>query len=324
MNKVVLGTMNICYPHSSNKEEGNEEYFNILNYYCNVIGKNNAILDTAYYYGNTKTEAVIGELLPRLPFVPKIATKVNPWFENDFSNGTLGQLARTPLLNQFNTSLKNLNVDSVETLFLHCPDYSTPIEETLETIDYLWRHEKINSWGLSNYSVDQLDTILKLCENNRYEPPNVYQGMYNVICRKVECITTILEDNRMEFWGYNPLAGGLLTGKYHVKNEKSESNRFTNNLIYQNIFWKPPIIDNINIHYPTNKKQALNQAFSWLLNQSLIQKNNNKLILGASTEEQLKENLETINSSVKMNDKELNNLDNIYSKIISDTPNYYY
>ena len=102
----VLGTMNINYPYSSNNNKSIEEYKNIIEKYISYVGTN-AILDTAYYYGNTTTEETLGKILPELFIKPKIATKVNPWLNNDFTNGKLGQLSAEPFEKQLKTSLNN-------------------------------------------------------------------------------------------------------------------------------------------------------------------------------------------------------------------------
>ena len=162
-NIPVLGTMNINYLYSSlnsnNKgenDENDEKNKNII--YTSIIdtylknARNKGILDTAYYYGNTSTEKKLGQILETLGVLPKIATKVNPWYENDFTNGKLGQLSKQGIWHQLNSSLTNLKVDNVEILYLHCPDNETPIDETLKTCDMLWRREKFNYLGLSNFS----------------------------------------------------------------------------------------------------------------------------------------------------------------------------
>lgn len=326
MDKVVMGTMNICYPHSSNANiQPEKEYFAILKTYCDLVGEKNAILDTAYYYGNTKTEEKLGQMITYLPFNPKIATKVNPWLNNDFSTGLLGQLSRRPLMNQLNTSLHNLKVDKVDILYLHCPDYNTPIDETLETLDFLWRNDKMDHWGLSNYSLSQCKSIMQSCEKHQLNEPTYYQGMYNIICRKVEEVFPFLEEHSMEFWGYNPLAGGLLTGKYqNSKKNELPNNRFHNNSIYQNIFWNQDLLDNLEMYFPYKKEAALRHSYSWLLHNSFIKKGQHKLVLGASTEYQLKENLQTINSSQPLTKRELDVINTLYSNVQSTSPNYYY
>ena len=66
-------------------------YKDIIHIFTN---NDNPILDSAYYYGNTKTEEILGNILNELPSnlrYPKLTT-VNPWFENDFTTGKLGQI----------------------------------------------------------------------------------------------------------------------------------------------------------------------------------------------------------------------------------------
>lgn len=322
MTKIVLGTMNICYPFSSNKNI--DEYEKILLEYEKVFGVN-SVIDTAYYYGNGKTEAVLGEIFEKHPTIdPLIASKVNPWFDNDFTTGKLGQLSKEGIYNQFNTSLKNLKKTKIETLFLHCPDYETPIEETMEVINELWRKEKINNWGLSNYSSNQLANILEVCNNEVYELPIYYQGMYNPICRKVEELFPLLDDHSIEFWGYNPLAGGLLTSKYKNKEESNKNNRFNNNAIYHNIFWKQNIIEGLNKYYPENVEKSIDLTFSWLINHSYINNKFNKIVLGVSSVKQLNQNLNSIYNGKTLTNEELLNLNSLYEQIKFDSPNYYY
>ena len=110
---LVLGTMNIGYKYSSNKNNTNEYYKNIINQY--IHNTEDPILDTAYYYGNTETEKIIGNM--NLTKKIKIATKANPWYNNDFTNGILGQLSPNNLERQLNISLNNLKLDKVDIFF---------------------------------------------------------------------------------------------------------------------------------------------------------------------------------------------------------------
>ena len=84
MNNIILGTMNIEYPYSSNHDKNIDTYKKIIEYYFESV--ENPILDTAYYYGNTKTEYILGHILKDINKPYKIATKANPWFNNDFTN----------------------------------------------------------------------------------------------------------------------------------------------------------------------------------------------------------------------------------------------
>jgi aflatoxin B1 aldehyde reductase len=337
----ILGTMNIEYKYSSLDEYSSldnnlssdkyssldnnhtNKYKDIIHHYLKEYD-NRAILDTAYYYGDTKTEVVLGKILKDLGHTPKIATKANPWYNNDFTNGILGQLSPNNLENQLNTSLHNLMVDNVEVFYLHCPDYETPFKDTLEKCDELWRKEKFNFLGISNHSDKQLLEIIDICDKENYVIPRYYQGMYNLISRKVESIFPILDEYNIEFWAYNPLAGGLLTGKYKdfIKNEDITFNsRFKNNKIYQNIFWKEDIIKNLSTFF--NYDNQTDIAFQWLKNNSKMREND-KIILGVSTPEQLDKNIHIMRNNSCIGEDIIHEINNIYSKIEPISPNYFY
>jgi aflatoxin B1 aldehyde reductase len=341
----ILGTMNINYLYSSmNSNNKIDMYKSIIEKYFLNCGKK-AILDTAYYYGNTSTEKILGGILEdiseTLAVQPKIATKVNPWYNNDFTNGKLGQLSKQGILHQLNTSLTNLKVDNVEILYLHCPDYETPICETLETCDMLWRREKFNYLGLSNFSLEQTKEIINLIEKNRYDVPlSYYQGMYNLISRKVEEIFPLLRENEIEFWAYNPLAGGLLTGKYRDFKNSSEiidDSRFKNNSIYQSIFWKPEIIENkkmqefFQLGYGDGNQKCIEYSFKWLQKYSKMS-GGDKIVMGCSNVEQLTTSMDILQNKMVCrcnchcgdNFLEKKYFDDLYKDIAEYSPNYWY
>ena len=181
-----------------------------------------------------------------------------------------------------------------------------------------------------------------ICEDNGYNAPQIYQGMYNLISRKVEEIFPLLKENDIEFWGYNPLAGGLLTGKYktnEIKEKETNTNvketntntntketknniimnsRFKNNLIYQNIFWKEEILTHLFDFFEDGN--CIEKSYSWLQNCALL-KENDKIIIGASSNQQLESNLEII----KKNQNQYKDSKTfIYEPIKEFSPNYYY
>jgi len=326
MSNIVLGTMNISYPYSSNKFDSSsnnnlDSYKSILETYLNKM-KKKSILDTAYYYGNTTTEKILGELLLDMPFIPKIATKVNPWFNNDFTNGKLGQLNKDGIEKQLNTSLINLKQDKIDILYLHCFDYETCLKETLETCDTLWRKDKFDYFGVSNFSLTQTKEVIDISEKYDYNPITYYQGMYNLISRKVEEIFPLLNEHDIEFWGYNPLAGGLLTGKYkEYKNteEIAENSRFKDNKIYQSIFWKPEILKNLKDFFTLDKEECIKYSLKWLQNGSKMNQSD-KIILGVSTMDQLNTCLNILDDKTTLDKK----WDQLYEPIANFSPNYWY
>ena len=316
--KIILGTMTINYDYVSN-ENSILDNQNIIQKYIDRV--EDPILDTAYYYGDTKTEQTLGKILPNLSSIPKIATKANPWYQNDFTTNKLGQLSKDNLRFQLETSLKNMNIPKADIFYLHCPDYETPILETLESANDLHRMEKFDSFGISNFSLTQLEEVLLLCEENGFIMPQYYQGMYNLLCRKVEEVFPILNKKDINFWGYNPLAGGLLTGKYINQNlDNSESSRFKNNKIYQNIFYKPEIIDSVEKINLDCENNILNHSLSWFNNNENM-KENDGLIIGVSNLNQLNSNIDILSDNKKFNYDYCNK---IYKGISDKTPNYYY
>lgn len=340
--KIILGTMNIEYPWTSNPSNTIGGYKEIINYYLqwSKANSNLSILDTAYYYGDTKTEQVLGKILPELDYLPQIVTKANPWFQNDFTSGKFGQLDKTNLQRQLETSLSNLALKQVDVFYLHCWDWETPIRETLEITNDMWRREKFNKFGISNFCPDQVNMVMEIIEEQGLCPLSYYQGMYNMVARKVEEIIPIINLNKIEFWAYNPLAGGLLTGKYaKIYNTKLDTNynsqldttnsRFGSNKIYQNIFWKEPILngiaDFVNLPNPTN------YALNWYSHSqdSKLNYQRDGIIIGSSSLEQIKNNLKCLENNNNNNENIIDN--NVYTdfnlkynEFKSDTPNYFY
>jgi aflatoxin B1 aldehyde reductase len=327
----ILGTMNIAYPSSSishyEEQEKMRMYENIIHTY--ISQTETPILDSAYYYGNTQTERILGNILRTQTQTQtqkvQITTKANPWLNNDFTSGSYGQLSPFHLERQLNHSLSALQTPQVDVFFLHCPDPETPIEETVKTCDRLWRNEKFTSYGLSNFSLEQTEEVYEICERRGWHTPFYYQGMYNLLSRRIEELFPLLDDHGIEFWAYNPLAGGLLTGKYHqsVNQQHPQGNRFHNNAIYQSIFMKPAILDACNQLYHEVGDRMLPLSLKWLQTGSLLRPQD-KIIMGASSVEQLEENTRILETPYTITTQMRENLDSLGKSILKDAPAYYY
>jgi aflatoxin B1 aldehyde reductase len=144
--------------------------------------------------------------------------------------------------------------------------------------------------------------------------------MYNIICRKVEEIFPILDDYKIDFWGYNPLAGGLITGKYYG-NKFDEDSRFKNNKIYQNIFLKEEIINKLDDFL--RSPLCLEYSLQWLFKYSKLREKD-KIILGVSTIEQLDNNINIINKTPIYDIQIIEYLNSLYDRISDISPNYFY
>ncbi|XP_040613475.1 aflatoxin B1 aldehyde reductase member 2 isoform X2 [Mesocricetus auratus] len=175
-------------------------------------------LDTAFMYCDGQSESILGGLglgLGSGDCTVKIATKANPWDGKS--------LKPDSVRSQLETSLKRLQCPRVDLFYLHAPDHSTPIEETLRACQQLHQEGKFVELGLSNYASWEVAEICTLCKSNGWILPTVYQGMYNATTRQVEKeLLPCLRHFGLRFYAYNPLAGGLLTGKYKYEDKDGE------------------------------------------------------------------------------------------------------
>jgi len=200
---VVLGTM--TFGGQTNEEASREMV-------QEFISRQHCELDTAFLYQKGRAEEILGRMMSKIhcegsPIL--LATKVNPWAYSGRS------LRPADVKKQFATSLKRLQLDSVDLLYLHCPDPKTPIEDTLEAVNDLHHAGGFKEFGLSNYPAWQVVEIYHLCKAKGWVLPTVYQGMYNAITRDVEKeLLVALRRYKIRFYAFNPLAGGMLTGKH--------------------------------------------------------------------------------------------------------------
>ena len=107
--------------------------------------------------------------------------------------------------------------------YLHGPDRTTPYEETLKAVNELYKEGKFKRFGISNYMSWEVAEICEICKTNGYILPSAYQGIYNAIHRKVEPeLFPCLRKFGIAFYEFNPLGGGLFTGRYRSLEEAVE------------------------------------------------------------------------------------------------------
>ena len=254
------------------------------------LNTGNRELDTAYVYNGGETEFFLGKILPGISDY-KIATKVHPRIT--------GKLDRETILMEFNESLKRMNRDSVNLLYFHFPDSKTPIEEALETVTELYDNGKIKALGLSNYPAWQVVDIWYKCQKNGFLKPSVYQGMYNALCRNVEPeLFPALRQLGLRFYAFNPLAGGLLSGKHLNFFDDPEPGRFARLKSYRDRYWKHSYfeaIDCIRDACSSENIPMAEAAYRWLaFNSMLDTEKGDAIIIGASKISQMAQNLQAL------------------------------
>lgn len=100
----------------------------------------------------------------------------------------------------------------VDIFYIHAPDSSVPISETLAGINEVYKAGSFARFGLSNYQAKDVEAVYNHCKENGYPLPAVYQGNYSPVARKQDTLLfPTLRKLGMAFYAYSPLAGGFLT-----------------------------------------------------------------------------------------------------------------
>ncbi|OHV30451.1 aryl-alcohol dehydrogenase [Pseudofrankia sp. EUN1h] len=166
-------------------------------------------LDTADAYG--ASEDIIGRALKGRRHKAIIATKAGlPTGRGPHDKGT----GRTHLRRACETSLRRLQTDYIDLYQVHFDDPTTPIEETLDTLDDLVHEGKVRYIGASNFHAYRLMKALATSDARGTQRFISLQGQYNLIVRTLEREhLPLLEEEGLGFIAWSPLAAGMLTGK---------------------------------------------------------------------------------------------------------------
>ena len=248
-------------------------------------------LDTAYVYNDGTCERLLGEVLPGLGRPYKIATKVNPRIS--------GRLDGDAAYKQVNESLERMNLPSVDTVYLHFPDPKTPVESVLEAMADLHSQGKFKELGLSNFPAWMVTDVWHICDSRGWVKPTVFQGIYNPLTRKAETeLNACLNHFGMRFYAYNPLAGGLLTGRYGAFEDDPTDGRFTHRPNYQKRYWKKSFFEAVDLIRKAGEKYGINTieaTYRWLAFHSMLDgSRGDAILIGASKLGHLQQNMDTL------------------------------
>ncbi|OGM48067.1 aflatoxin B1-aldehyde reductase GliO-like protein [Aspergillus bombycis] len=209
------------------------------------------------------------------------------------------------LRRKFHESLSALQTDQVDIFYLHAADRSVPFAETLEAANELYREGKFKRLGLSNYTAFEVAEIVILCTERGWVRPTIYQAMYNAITRNIE--TELIPCCRrygLEIVVYNPLAGGILSGKYQAGAAVPEDGRFsdknTTGALYRQRYLNDSVLNALDIIKPMAEKHSLtlsDVAFRWLCHHSQLRLDGDGkdgILIGVSSFGQLQQNLKAL------------------------------
>ncbi|MGI6368976.1 MAG: aldo/keto reductase [Anaerolineae bacterium] len=253
-------------------------------------------IDTADAYTAGRSEEITGKALQGHRDDVVLASKVVNYAGGNPQRDT--GLHRWHVINGVERSLRRLNTDRLDILYMHRPDYQTPIEETLAAFDTLVQQGKVVYVGMSNYASWQLCETLFKARINRWAPPVVTQVPYNLLTRRIEQeLLPFVREHRLGVTVYNPLAGGYLTGKYHAEARPTAGARLGESEAYFDRYWK-----DANFRAVARLQEIANQAgltlielsLRWLLAQDAV----DSIILGARTPGHLSNNLAALDGAL--------------------------
>lgn len=274
-------------------------------------------LDTANVYNRGQSEVLLGKALQGRRQKVILASKVR--MKMGEAPGESG-LSRAAILLAIEESLRRLGTDYLDIYYLHHPDYEVPVEESLEAMDQLVREGKVRYPASSNYSGWQMVETLWIAEKRGYRPAVIAQPMYNLLARGIEQeylpMTQRFDVSNVV---YNPLAGGLLTGK-QKREAPLAGTRFDKNQIYLDRYWHPAYFDAVD-ELQRIAEQAgrslVSMALNWLLHHTAT----DCLILGASRMEHLEDNLKSLEEG-PLTPGTVAACDAVWAKLRGVTPKY--
>jgi aryl-alcohol dehydrogenase-like predicted oxidoreductase len=258
------------------------------------------------------TEEIVGNWLrernarDRIVLATKCYGKMGP---NPNDQG----LSRRHIVAACEASLKRLKTDYIDLYQVHQFDAETPLEETLRALDDLVRVGKVRYVGCSNFPAWRLADALWTSNVNGLERIVCVQPRYNIAFRMIEDeLLPLCQEHGVGVIVYNPLAAGVLTGRYVEKPEAETGTRFKSknpNDLYRRRYWNEALHEQVKqlSEFMTGRgKQLTHVAVAWVLSQPAV----TSAILGASRPDQLKESLGGV--GLTLDEEELRACDDIW------------
>jgi aryl-alcohol dehydrogenase-like predicted oxidoreductase len=249
------------------------------------------MLDTANAYAKGESERILGELLVSRRDRFQLASKVGMPHADA---GEYAPLSLEAIDRCLEGSLKRLDTDYLDLYYLHQPDRDTPITDTLRAMDRHLREGTIRAVGVSNYAAWQIAELRHVAAELGMEPPSISQPLYNLLARRIEAeYVEYTATAKVRNIVYNPLGGGLLTGK-HRFDRLERSGRFGESALgpmYRQRYWDERLFDAVEAIQRACEEHSVEMveaAFRWLLHRPAV----TAVLVGASRTDHLRANLE--------------------------------
>jgi aryl-alcohol dehydrogenase (NADP+) len=201
---------------------------------------------------------------------------------------------RRHIMDAVDASLRRLGTDYIDLYQLHQDDPDTPIDETLRALDVLVQSGKVRYVGCSNFLAYRLARALGRSEALGLARFDSVQPRYNLLFREFERdLFPLCIEEGVGLIPYNPLAGGMLSGKHERGQPPAEGTRFTipnAGTMYQGRYWHDREFEAVEAFQQIANEAGLKPAtlaVAWVLHQPAV----TAPILGASRPDQLDDTL---------------------------------
>jgi myo-inositol catabolism protein IolS len=253
--------------------------------------------DTAEGYGAGASELIVGEALKDIRNHCVIATKVLP-----------EHLHARDVRKAAEDSLRRLGTDYIDLLYIHWPNTSISLEETLGEFDRLKEEGKIRAIGVSNFSLELMTQAVHITRIDALQPE------YNLLQRDIEAgVLNFCEENRISVLSYNSVAKGILTGAFHFYGAKLDEEDFRNLkplFSEANRKTEQPLLDALKDIAKEHSATISQVAAAWVL----AQKGMSSAIIGTQNYKHFTENIEAID--IILTEMELSRLSDISKSVI--------
>jgi aryl-alcohol dehydrogenase-like predicted oxidoreductase len=232
--RLALGTMNF------GKRTPEPESARIVR---RALERGIRVFDTANAYNAGESERILGRALGRDRDRATVATKVG------VGPGGMARpegLGKGTIARAIVESLERIGTDRVDLYYLHVPDHVTPIEESIDAMKGLLDAGRALAWGVSNYASWQILDMNALCDARSMPHPAVSQVLYNALHRQLDVEHfAFARRHPVHTSVYNPLAGGLLTGKHRPDAAPEKGSRFDGNAFYRGRYWTQTMFERV-------------------------------------------------------------------------------
>lgn len=274
-------------------------------------------IDTANVYNAGAAESILGRILAgkrdQVVLASKCAGRMGPGADES-------GLSRAAIQRAVEDSLRRLQTDHLDLCYLHWPDYRVPLEESLEAMDALVQAGKVRQVAASNFASWQLCRMLWLAGEKGLPAVTVTQPMYNLIARGIEAeLLPYCREFGIGTVAYNPLAGGLLTGKQRFE-APLPGTRFDRNQAYLDRYWHEQNFSAVQDLAATARaggRTLVSLALNWALHHTPI----DCVIIGASQLAHLEENLRALEEGA-LPAETVGAIDRVWARLRGPSPRY--